>query len=61
MYHQWFSIQVDLKELHYLKSTKAKRKLEIKMFDRKDFKKRKRLSLELADIVGKTEVIFMFN
>jgi hypothetical protein len=31
------------------------------MFDRNDFKKRKRLSLELADIVGKTEVIFMFN
>ena len=31
------------------------------MFDGKDFKKRKRLSLELADIVGKKEVIFIYS
>ena len=31
------------------------------MYDRNGFKKRKRLSPELADIVGKTEVIFIFN
>ena len=54
-------MQVDLKEIHYLKSTKAKRKLGVKMSDRNDFKKPRRLSPELADIVGKTEVIFMFK
>ena len=50
-------MQVDLKEIHYLKSTKAKRKLGVKMSDRNDFRKSRRLSPELADIVGKTEVL----
>ena len=34
---------------------------KLKENDRKDHKKRKRLSPELADIVGKKEVIFLFN